>query len=284
MTGSPGSGGSGQTGGSTSTSASAGGGGTNAGGAAGQTSASVGAGGFGGGLQLESATMISGTDVKLVFSEARLPTTAVDPKDFRIGGTTESQPGAQYACYGQYSCAYPLSTGQCYHATCGPSSNLSSFYCCPPITQGATRYYDVGRFIELAPGGAANELIASLERGILETACTGLYLHYAQSAAPVESVSHDTLGTIGSKTWVTKPKRRRLHVKKLLPAAPRPVDITILATLCHGQGCSDGLLDNYEGDVDCGGVCSTKCANGQTCQNGLDCISGTCTQHLCVGP
>jgi hypothetical protein len=47
--------------------------------------------------------------------------------------------------------------------------------------------------------------------------------------------------------------------------------------------CTDGLKNGSETDVDCGGSCSTKCANGKICASGSDCSSSYCGPNgLCA--
>lgn len=40
--------------------------------------------------------------------------------------------------------------------------------------------------------------------------------------------------------------------------------------------CGDGIKNNDESDVDCGGSCSTKCVNGLQCRSNSDCITNEC--------
>lgn len=47
--------------------------------------------------------------------------------------------------------------------------------------------------------------------------------------------------------------------------------------------CSNGVADGDESDVDCGGSCSTKCANGKKCLQNSDCTNGTCSNNVCTG-
>ena len=47
--------------------------------------------------------------------------------------------------------------------------------------------------------------------------------------------------------------------------------------------CSNGVADGDETDVDCGGSCSTKCANGKKCLQNSDCTNGTCSNNVCTG-
>jgi hypothetical protein len=54
-----------------------------------------------------------------------------------------------------------------------------------------------------------------------------------------------------------------------------------------GQGtgpCFNGVQDQDETDVDCGGVCGPSCASGQTCSIPNDCFYGICTNDVCVDP
>ncbi len=41
--------------------------------------------------------------------------------------------------------------------------------------------------------------------------------------------------------------------------------------------CQDGVKNNDESDIDCGGSCSTKCAEGQSCVDNDDCTSANCS-------
>jgi hypothetical protein len=38
-----------------------------------------------------------------------------------------------------------------------------------------------------------------------------------------------------------------------------------------GSACSNGALDSGERDVDCGGVCTYRCAEGMYCSSSADC-------------
>jgi hypothetical protein len=48
--------------------------------------------------------------------------------------------------------------------------------------------------------------------------------------------------------------------------------------------CIDGMLSPGEADVDCGGVCPTKCVAGDDCAMHTDCASGVCTGTCVVLP
>jgi hypothetical protein len=41
-------------------------------------------------------------------------------------------------------------------------------------------------------------------------------------------------------------------------------------------------MDGDETDVDCGGSCPNKCANGYGCDNPTDCQSNNCQNNVCV--
>ena len=45
--------------------------------------------------------------------------------------------------------------------------------------------------------------------------------------------------------------------------------------------CYDGVLSAEEADVDCGGVCTAKCAAGKRCAVDGDCASGACKEGTC---
>jgi hypothetical protein len=47
-------------------------------------------------------------------------------------------------------------------------------------------------------------------------------------------------------------------------------------------GCTNGKQNGDETDVDCGGSCSTKCADSKVCALPGDCASGNCWQGKCV--
>ncbi|MEK6823225.1 MAG: hypothetical protein AABY13_05325, partial [Nanoarchaeota archaeon] len=50
---------------------------------------------------------------------------------------------------------------------------------------------------------------------------------------------------------------------------------------CASFTCDNGIVDNDETDVDCGGSCG-DCRNGQKCAYWSDCSSGICAQGKCV--
>ena len=47
--------------------------------------------------------------------------------------------------------------------------------------------------------------------------------------------------------------------------------------------CSDGVLDDAETDVDCGGPCA-PCSGGLHCLGSGDCVGQLCTNTICAGP
>ena len=60
------------------------------------------------------------------------------------------------------------------------------------------------------------------------------------------------------------------------------VDADDCTTQCLAPTCDDGLLSGDESDVDCGGSCETKCADGAMCAGGSDCGSGFCLDGACA--
>jgi len=55
-------------------------------------------------------------------------------------------------------------------------------------------------------------------------------------------------------------------------------------TLCKAPACDDALLSGDESDLDCGGSCPNKCADGQNCNVPADCGSGACLMNQCAPP
>ncbi|QQR91473.1 MAG: hypothetical protein IPJ88_07045 [Myxococcales bacterium] len=45
--------------------------------------------------------------------------------------------------------------------------------------------------------------------------------------------------------------------------------------------CSDGVLNQDESDVDCGGSCGPNCSDGQDCSQATDCVSLVCSGQAC---
>jgi len=58
---------------------------------------------------------------------------------------------------------------------------------------------------------------------------------------------------------------------------------------CNGAGacnpsCTDGIKNGNETDIDCGGSCSTKCADSKGCTKAADCVSNACIAGFCGAP
>jgi hypothetical protein len=234
----------------------------------------------GGPLHLESAKLVSGTDVLLVFSEAVAPTGHVDPHDFRMSTMLESKPGALYYCsYGSLAACDAPFGNSCYPAT---ADECASGGCCPQKPDGQTFYYSVGEFDELIAGDHPNELVARLTWGVLAGACSGLFLHYAPSATPIASPDGAELAPIGNQQWVEHPNHPA-PVDGHRPDSPMSVNIDVLATGCETKKfCKDGVADEFETDVDCGGDCHTKCNVGKHCFQDGDCDTNLCVNKVCV--
>ncbi|MEO7330253.1 MAG: lamin tail domain-containing protein [Minicystis sp.] len=54
------------------------------------------------------------------------------------------------------------------------------------------------------------------------------------------------------------------------------------ANACAPAKCDDGVKNQGEGDVDCGGPCPAKCATGKTCGLADDCVGGVCSAGQCA--
>ena len=58
---------------------------------------------------------------------------------------------------------------------------------------------------------------------------------------------------------------------------------TCVSGRCYIPTCTDGLLNQNERDIDCGGVCG-PCPDGSNCLEGNDCAGGTCRSGYCHTP
>jgi hypothetical protein len=56
------------------------------------------------------------------------------------------------------------------------------------------------------------------------------------------------------------------------------------AKVCVAPTCADGAKNGTETDVDCGGSCSSKCADTKACSVAADCVSGKCDSGKCAAP
>jgi hypothetical protein len=59
-------------------------------------------------------------------------------------------------------------------------------------------------------------------------------------------------------------------------------DICSAAHACVAATCNDGVKDGDETDKDCGGSCGATCPNTGVCGTFNDCLSGVCTNLVCV--
>lgn len=58
----------------------------------------------------------------------------------------------------------------------------------------------------------------------------------------------------------------------------------LMDCVCEAPTCSDGVLNQDETDVDCGGATCSKCPTGKDCKIMSDCTSDVCTSSLCACP
>ena len=52
-------------------------------------------------------------------------------------------------------------------------------------------------------------------------------------------------------------------------------------SVCQAPTCGDGVQNQDETDIDCGGSTCAGCGAGEMCGSGGDCASGVCTGNLC---
>lgn len=57
---------------------------------------------------------------------------------------------------------------------------------------------------------------------------------------------------------------------------------TTNATNSTNATCTNTIFDIGESDVDCGGICATKCTNGKTCTTNSSCLSNLCSLGICA--
>jgi hypothetical protein len=55
----------------------------------------------------------------------------------------------------------------------------------------------------------------------------------------------------------------------------------VVSVTFGGESCSDGVQNNQESDVDCGGLCQ-PCGTGQSCTAQKECDTGACYENTCV--
>ncbi|CAF1274310.1 unnamed protein product [Rotaria sordida] len=48
-----------------------------------------------------------------------------------------------------------------------------------------------------------------------------------------------------------------------------------------GPNCTDGVMNQNETDIDCGGGMCPKCNNGKSCRLDGDCVSNQCVSNIC---
>ena len=71
---------------------------------------------------------------------------------------------------------------------------------------------------------------------------------------------------------------------KVVDAGSKVVDSGTTTDAGKAASCSDGVKNQDETDVDCGGSTCQKCANGKACKAAADCMSGDCEGTTCTAP
>ncbi|MBB88505.1 MAG: hypothetical protein CMP06_14605 [Xanthomonadales bacterium] len=54
--------------------------------------------------------------------------------------------------------------------------------------------------------------------------------------------------------------------------------------VCESETCTNGVLDDGETDIDCGGDSCAPCNDGEACESGSDCASNSCVSGTCNAP
>jgi beta-glucosidase len=123
----------------------------------------------------------------------------------------------------------------------------------------------------------------------------------AGSTITVSATAADSDGTVSSVTFLDGATQIGVpdttspySVSWTVPAAPGSHSLTARAADNGGAAttsaavvvtatasCTDTFKNGSETDVDCGGACTTKCANGRTCAINADCQSGNCVSGVC---
>jgi len=123
----------------------------------------------------------------------------------------------------------------------------------------------------------------------------------AGSTITVSANAADSDGTVSSVTFLdgatqigSPDTTSPYSVSWTVPATPGSHSLTARATDNGGASttstaigvtatatCTDTFKNGSETDVDCGGSCTTKCANGKTCAINADCQSGNCVSGVC---
>ncbi|HVY49016.1 MAG TPA: hypothetical protein VHB21_24165 [Minicystis sp.] len=247
--------------------------------------ATGGSGGATSPLRVLGATLISGTEVRLVFSEAVKPPTGVDPAAFRLSAGEVLKPGRpSYTVYSMsgyedvtlppYSIC-PIADGD-YGDGCLRGHG-------PACTE--TLYRDLGDFSKLEQT-SDDEIVATLSApigsvGFRFLPCGGVFLHYAEASTPIEDLAGHRLEPI-APDWVHAAKPE-VTVPGDAPRGPLAVDRSILDPYCSGKPCHDGLVDGNEADVDCGDIYTCPaCGLGKHCSDPYGCASHACVGGVCT--
>lgn len=98
-------------------------------------------------------------------------------------------------------------------------------------------------------------------------ACTFLGKQPVFSGQPAKGTTIETFLTVS----VTGSSEKALYSGS---GTPGHVDL---------DACKNGIKDGTESDVDCGGLCSLKCASTKACKLDSDCEHGSCSQDKKCG-
>jgi beta-glucosidase-like glycosyl hydrolase len=125
----------------------------------------------------------------------------------------------------------------------------------------------------------------------------------AGSTITISANAADSDGTVTSVTFlagatqVGQDTTSPYGISWAVPAGPASYSLTARAADNGGAtttsvavgitataSCTDTVKNGNETDVDCGGSCTSKCANGRACAVNADCQSGSCVAGICRAP
>lgn len=133
---------------------------------------------------------------------------------------------------------------------------------------GMTKFAD-GSIMPTGLSGVGNLLQLPNGRLLVSSPWDNRIVRFTPSGDCVDSIS---LGGIPNPYGLSMDHRGRL-----LAASSADGRVHVITF----PGCSDGIKNFTETDIDCGGICTNRCAAGRQCAHSTDCQSGICTSNYC---
>ena len=134
--------------------------------------------------------------------------------------------------------------------------------CCPALVQEIVRMQSSSSRPTAAIGALLVLIVAAGGLG----ACAGKSGAVYSRADGGSATGSGGTGAGGGGGAVTPEPDGSVPDAPMTPAAP---------------SCSDNVKNQDETDIDCGGACPTRCANGRLCAAPADCMGGVCTKDIC---